>query len=135
MKLSKFIKIFHKSQDGGKNSGVTGYWLIEAKGLFSVVLLQFAKGSREAFHSHAFNAFTWWLKGEVREEFVDGTPPKYWKPSFKPKFTPKRNFHRIIAQETSWAFYLRGAWDATWKESINGKEVTLTHGREVIQDE
>ena len=50
------MKLFHKSHDGGKNSGVTGYWLIEWKSGFSIVVLRFSKGTREAFHSHAFNA-------------------------------------------------------------------------------
>ena len=59
------MKLFHKSHDGGKNSGVTGYWLIEWKSGFSIVVLRFSKGTREAFHSHAFNALTWWLKGSV----------------------------------------------------------------------
>ena len=66
------IKLFKKSHDGGPNSGVTGYWLIEWKLGFSIVILRFSKGSREAFHSHAFNAWTWWIKGRVMEYFVDG---------------------------------------------------------------
>lgn len=39
------MKLFSKSHDGGKDSGVTGYWLIESKSLFSIVLLRFSEGS------------------------------------------------------------------------------------------
>ncbi len=122
------MKLFTKSHDGGKDSGVTGYWLIEWKGLFSIVLLRFSKGSREAFHSHAFNALTWWLKGSVTEEFKDGGS-KRWSPSFKPKYTPKDCFHKIIADEVTWALSFRGPWSKTWQETKNGETYTLTHGR------
>lgn len=131
MKFGK-IKLFHKSYDGGEDSGVTGYWLIEWKNGFSVCLLNFSEGSREAFHSHAFNAYTWWLKGEVEEHFQDGKPPIVWKTSFKPKYTPKHNFHKIIGVKKSWAFCLRGKWDNTWKEEKHGEVYELTHGRKRI---
>lgn len=126
-------KIFHKSYDGGKDSGVTGYWLIKNKKLFSIVLLRFSSGSREAFHSHAFNALTWWIKGEVEEQFVNGEEPKTWKPSIKPKYTPKGNFHKIIGKKTAWAISVRGAWDDTWKEKKGDEVYTLTHGRKVVE--
>ena len=131
MKIGK-IKLFHKSYDGGEDSGVTGYWLIEWKEGFSINLLKFSKGSREAFHSHAFDALTWWLKGEVREEFLNGNNPITWKPSVKPKFTPKQNFHKIIGVKDSWAFCIRGKWDETWQESKGGETYTLTHGRKKV---
>lgn len=127
------IKFFTKSHDGGANSGVTAYFLIEWKRVFSVAVLRFSKGSREAFHSHAFNALTWWLKGAVREEFPSGNSLD-WRPSFKPKLTPRRNIHKIVAQETSWAFTLRGPWVDRWIEYKTGKEIVLSHGRKVISE-
>lgn len=123
------VKLFHKSYDGGQDSGVTGYWLIEWKKGFSICLLNFSEGSREAYHSHAFNALTWWLKGEVREEFLNNDKPIVWKPSLKPKFTPKQNFHKIIGLKESWAFCIRGKWDETWQENKNGETYTLKQGR------
>ena len=56
------MKLFSKCKDGGKESPVDGYFLIECKGLFSVALLKFNKGGREAYHTHAFDAYTWFLK-------------------------------------------------------------------------
>ena len=41
MKIGK-IKLFHKSYDGGEDSGVTGYWLIEWKEGCSINLLKFS---------------------------------------------------------------------------------------------
>lgn len=123
------MKFFKKSYDGGKDSGVTGYWLIEWKGLFSIVLLRFSEGSREAFHSHAFNALTWWLKGAVVEQFQDGAESKLWGPSLIPKYTKRDNFHKVYALKVSWALSFRGPWSKTWKEEKNGEVYTLSNGR------
>jgi len=125
-------KFFFKASDGGKDSGVTGYMLIEWKGLFSIGLLHFNKGSREAFHNHAFNAITWWLKGSVTEEMTSGSK-KDFKPSLKPKITKRNCFHKIIAHVSSWALTFRGPWNDTWKELRKNSEVTLTHGRKVLR--
>lgn len=125
------MKFFKKSHDGGEDSGVTGFWLVEWKNGFSLVFLKFSNGSREAFHSHAFNARTWWLWGEVEEEHLDGTK-KTWKPSLRSKFTPKECFHRIISKGTSFAFSVRGPWATTWKEYKNEEFITLTHGRKRV---
>ena len=128
------MKMFKKSYDGGPESGVTGYWLIEAKSLFSIVLLHFSPGSREAYHNHAFNAVTWWLKGSVSEEYVDGTG-RPWSPSLKPKLTPKSCFHKIHAgSKGAWALSFRGPWDKTWQEHKSGRTVTLEQGRKIVTE-
>ena len=129
------MKLFRKSYDGGPDSGVTGYWLVEIKSLFSIVLLRFNPGSREAFHSHAFNALTWWLKGDVVEEYHGQVHPgggllRRWTPSIKPKYTPRNCFHKIIAGERgAWALSIRGPWSKTWFENKNGETYELGHGR------
>lgn len=127
------MKLFHKSYDGGPDSGVTGYWLIECKSLFSVVLLNFSAGSRDAYHNHAFNAVTWWLKGDVVEHFyspANKEKAKNWKPSLLPKYTPRSNFHKIYAgNKGAWALSFRGPWAKTWQEHKNGETYTLSQGR------
>lgn len=130
------MKIFKYAYDGGKDSTVTGFWIVEIKSFFSIVLLKFAKGSRENYHSHAFNAFTWFLHGEVREEHVDGTV-KHWKPSFKPKWTPKTCFHKVHAEKDTWALSIRGKWDKTWFEYNKNQNMLLTleNGRNVVKTE
>ncbi len=62
-----FPRLLYNKPDGGKDSGVTAYFLIEWKILFSIGILHFQEGSREAFHNHAFNAITFWLSGDVTE--------------------------------------------------------------------
>lgn len=124
------MKLFSKAADGGKNSGVTGFFLIEWKSLFSIVLLRFAKGTREAYHSHAFNAVTLWLKGRVREHHLWLAPREFT--AGQVKYTSRATFHKVEALETTWALSLRGPWVDRWKEFKNGREVTLTHGRKEI---
>ena len=130
------MKLFRRSHDGGKKSGVTGFWLVEIKGLFSIVFLRFGKGSRENYHSHAFDAITFWLKGRVIEDRLDtGTKTEFRGPSLRPKFTPRRNIHRVLAQETTYALCFRGPWRKTWFEydPVADEYIELTNGRNVVR--
>ena len=65
------MKLFSYGKDGGEESTVWGYWLCEFKSLFSVALLCFEDGSREAYHDHAFNSISWVLSGKLTESIVD----------------------------------------------------------------
>lgn len=129
------MKLFKKGFDGGEKSGVVGYWLIEIKSLFSIVLLKFNKGSREAYHNHAFNAYSWFLSGEVEEQRFNTetktVTKQTFKPSFKPKYTPRENLHRVQSKGVTWCLSIRGPWSSTWNEySPRTKElITLSSGR------
>ena len=128
------MKLFRISKDGGPKSTVTGFFVVEIKSLFSIALLKFNKGSRENYHSHAFNAVTFWLPGsDVLEHHKDGHPIQ-WKFGFK--YTPRSCFHKIFANKTSYAISVRGPWLNTWKEynRLSNKLTTLTHGRKIVQE-
>lgn len=126
-------KVGESGPDGGNDSGVTGYWLFESKNICSIAFLHFEKGTRENYHSHAFNAVTWFLWGEVEEQHLDGTIIR-WKGSLWPKFTSRSTFHRVNAVRDTWALTFRGPWQKEWEEyNPTSKEfTTLTHGRIVI---
>lgn len=126
-----FPRFFYKKPDGGIKSGVTGYFLIEWKVLFSIGILHFKEGSREAYHNHAFNAVTWWLRGSVTERKLNGEV-KDFSASLKPKITLRDNFHKVIAHVNTYALTFRGSWKDTWNESIEGELITLTHGRKKL---
>lgn len=123
------MKLFEWAKDGGPESHVTGLFLVEIKSMFSVVLLKFEKGTREAYHSHAFNAFTLWLKGEVIEEFPNGKK-SYWEAGMV-KYTPRNLFHRVRALVDTYAISFRGPWVTRWYETNDNyvKTTTFTHGR------
>jgi quercetin dioxygenase-like cupin family protein len=126
------MRLFEKSHDGGTESGVTGYFLVEIKPLFSVVLLRFSKGTREAYHSHAFHAVTMWLKGKVIEHHRDGRR-KFFRGGMV-KYTGRNTFHKVEALETTWAISFRGPWLDRWHEDRQRKLVTLTHGRNIVDE-
>ncbi len=138
------MKLFSKAPDGGKHSGVTGFFLIEAKSAFSIVLLRFNVGTREAFHSHAFNAVTLWLWGRVWEHrivrycncgrsFCSGVIAETREFSAGDiKRTPRDCLHKIEALTPAWALSFRGPWLDYWQEWCNGRVVTLTHGRREV---
>lgn len=116
-------------KDGGQESRVWGYWLIELKQLFSIVLLRFEDGSREAYHSHAFNAISWVLRGKLVEFHIDGRVEVH-TPSLRPIITTRDTFHMVESRGRTWVFSLRGPWADTWREYIPGRgEVVLAHGR------
>ena len=133
------MKLLRVMKDGGPLSKVWGYWLIEWKALFSVVLLRFEDGSREAYHSHAFNSVSWVLRGCLEERRM--YPPKEWavckivvthfRPSLRPIITTRDNLHKVHSIGRTWVLSFRGPWADTWKEYLpdEGRTITLTHGR------
>jgi len=129
------MKLFTKCKDGGPQSPVDGYFLIEWKSVFSIVLLKFNKGGRENYHTHAFNAWTWFLFGDLIELRKRLTGASTYRYSFSliPKFTPRSNNHRVIAFRDSWCLSIRGPWSKYWTETTpTGEVIKMTHGRKVI---
>lgn len=115
---------------------MTAYFLIEWKRGFSIALLHFNKGTREAFHEHAFNAVTLWIKGRVREHilaslFDHAAEVREFKAG-QMKLTPRSCFHKIEALESTWALSVRGPWVDRWRELRKDRLVTLTHGRREV---
>ncbi len=128
------MKLFKKAKDGGPESTVTGYWFIEAKKLFSIVLLRFDDGSRDAYHSHAFDSLNWVIKGVVEEIPAYGEI-KVHTPSWRPIVTKRETFHKVVSHGTTWVFSLRGPWSKTWKEWTPDNVVSiLTAGRKVVKE-
>lgn len=120
------MKLFGK--DGGPESTVWGYFF-ELKRLFSIVFLRFENGSREAYHSHAFNSISW-VWGELTEYHLDGRVEVH-KTSWRPVITRRDTFHKVSSKGRSWVFSLRGPWAKTWQEWVDNRFVTLSNGRKV----
>lgn len=127
------MNIFKKLKDGGSQSPVDAYFLFEIKGLASVALLKFNKGGREAFHTHAFDALTWFIKGDLVEEDVSGKLYRY-KKSLIPKLTPKSKNHRVLANKDSYCLTVRGRWVESWTEYNKEEDKTtlFKQGRKVV---
>jgi hypothetical protein len=128
-----FPRFFFSKSDGGVESGVTAYCFFEWKIFFSIGILHFNPGSREDFHNHAFNAITFWISGSVVEEKFKNPISKVFSAGFRPKYTPRSNFHRIIAQNNgAYALTIRGPWLDYWYEVKNNDIRILTHGRRIL---
>lgn len=128
------MKVLKLAKDGGPLSRVWGFYIFEIKSLASVVLIHFLDGSREAYHSHAFGAISWVLKGRITERTLDGKVNVY-TPSIKPIVTPRSMFHKVVSDGDTWALSLRGPWARFWCEYLpeSHQFVTLTHGRRIVR--
>jgi hypothetical protein len=128
------VLIWEDGKDGGPESKVFGKWIFRIKSLFTMAVLRFDEGSREAYHAHAFNCVSWVLRGELEAHMFDGTVNTY-RPSFRPIVTRRDTFHKVYGRApATWVFTLRGPWVNQWKEYIpeSSKMVTLTHNRKEI---
>ena len=138
------MKFLSWGKDGGPESKVRGFWFVEIKSLFSVVLLKFSHGSREAYHGHAFNCFSWVLKGALHEKFLicprnqgkwtDRCTPRdtrWHMPSWRPFLTLREDFHKVNSYGTTWVLSFRGPWAKEWQEydELSGELSILTNGR------
>ena len=126
------MKFFSRSKDGGPESPVDAFFLFEIKSLGSIALLRFNRGGREAFHTHAFHALTWFISGELVEQDIDGSYHIYRR-SLLPKLTRRSKNHRVVAYRDSWCFTVRGPWASTWTEDDETHHTTLTHGRKIVE--
>lgn len=128
------MKFFRKAKDGGLESSVTGYWLLESKRLGSIVLLRFDGQSREAYHTHAFHCINWVLKGQLWERLLDGRDAVY-SAAWRPFFIGRRDFHKVSSTvDHTWVLSVRGPWVREWCEYLPATKeiVVLTNGRKVV---
>lgn len=128
------MKFLSKSTDGGPESNSIGYWLIEVKALFSILLIKFSGKSRDVYHEHAFHCISWVLHGELKETLIDGREYVY-RPSIIPFFVGRRDYHQVDSvTPTTWVFTIRGPWKKKWRESkVDGSDsYFLTHGRKRV---
>ena len=123
------MKILSRGKDGGPESTVWGFWLVEIKSLFSIALLRFENGTREAYHSHAFNCISWVFSGKLVEHHFDGKTEEH-KPSIFPVITKRDTFHKVNSVGRTYVLTFRGPWARTWQENVGGVYKVLTHGRQ-----
>jgi hypothetical protein len=126
------MKFLETTKDGGPLSTVWAHWLIELKGLFSIALLRFENGSRDAYHSRAFNCVSWVLSGALielaREPDGEGWAQVHL-PSWRPVITRRERMHKVLSNGRTWVLTFRGPWAQTWQEQTPEGEKTLRSGR------
>lgn len=128
------MKLFFKAKEGGPESNVTGYWLVECKRMISVALMRFDGRSREAYHTHAFDCVNWVLRGSLTETMLDGSVRKY-RASIRPFVILREDFHKVDSDvKRTWIFTIRGPWVSTWREYLPNQNrfLSLTNGRKEL---
>lgn len=128
------MRFLTKRKDGGPESTVTAYILIEIKCLFSIMLLRFDGSSRPVYHTHAFNSISWLLKGCLVETTFGHLCEQLltiYKPSIKPIHTLRLPLHKVDSIGVSWVLTFRGPWLEYWFEydPATNTATSLTHGR------
>lgn len=146
------------SKDGGPESRVR-MWGLECKALGSILVLRFEQGTREAFHTHAFNAWSWVLSGALVEQTLPNKAAEVWNhgarkgwtkeeadlllqtatmwagfgPSFRPIYTDRRRFHKVAGgSRGAWVISIRSSWWTGWRElnPTTGEQTKLATGRQ-----
>jgi hypothetical protein len=109
-------------------------WGLESKRFGSVLLLKFEEGTRDAFHTHAFNSVSWLLCGGLHETFYDDWRLFIrYRPSLRPIRTYRSTFHKVAGRgKRSWVITFRGPWADRWRESLPDRDIVLTHGRKEV---
>lgn len=128
------MRFLSRSKDGGQNSSVDGFWLVEMKSLFSAALLRFRGKSREVYHSHAFNSISWLVRGSLIEHLLDGTEVRH-TPSLRPIITLRSTVHKVDSDGDTVVITFRGSWSEYWWEFQPESEIwsRLEHGRRVVE--
>jgi hypothetical protein len=136
----RFLQIV---KDGGPESHVWAYVLIESKRFGSIMLLRFDHGTRDAFHSHAFDSVSWVVRGGgLVEQFGEGSREyrdqpqnpianfRFHLPGTRMIRTFRDTYHKVASVGRTWVVTFRGPWAPTWREQAAGEpERVLTHGR------
>lgn len=117
----KIVFLKKKRIDLGEQS-VTELTILEYKKWFSIKLFNFHKseGVQDRFHTHAFNAYSFLLKGDYIEEVLeDNKIVKCLRSRSKVLFIPKDSYHRITRSKGCVTLLVTGPWGETFKELRN----------------
>lgn len=148
MRLGKFGKLLHFDNTSLGVGNIKRFTIIEIKYLFGIIVNIFNTDNQDRFHSHAFNAFSWMIRGYYYEEvIVSETDPSkyhpYWlgvsvitKKIEKSRFIPKNYIHKITkSSPNAISITFEGPWDKNWNEFFDdGRIKHYSWGRKVLYD-
>ncbi len=142
MNLFQKIKdstFFKKSNVCLGKGTVTQYILIENKHFFSIIFYKWNTISQSRFHSHAFNAVAFLIKGFYWEKIIFDESctevDNVINVPLVPRFLPKNYIHSIgYSKPNTITMLISGKWDENWHEYFpdSKKWVRYGWGRVVI---
>lgn len=118
---------------------IIAYTLFEHKRLFSIILYNWKTIKQNRFHSHAFGAIAFLLRGSYTEErILNGKVVVNQVNSIlKPRVLPRNYIHRIMqAEPKTWTIIFVGPWIKYWYEYFHDshKWVKYTWGRKKVAE-
>tara|TARA_R110000850_G_scaffold100075_1_gene207169 strand:- start:163 stop:627 length:465 start_codon:yes stop_codon:yes gene_type:complete len=131
------IKLLTSKQVALGQGNVTQYTLFECKELFSIIFYRWNTIDQVRFHTHAFNAYAFLLKGYYHEKIISKgkTTDNIVNQILKPRFLAREYCHSIgYAKPNTMTLVITGSWQDTWQEYFpdTKKWVTYSWGRNKI---
>jgi len=133
-----FPTLFKKKRVELGEGHVVAFTLFEWKYLFSIIIYQWKTIKQNRFHSHAFPAWAFLLRGQYEEEvYTDkGIEKRVVNQWMKPRWLPRNYTHRILqAAPKTWTIIFVGPWHDFWYEWFEEENVWVkyTWGRKVVE--
>lgn len=117
---------------------IIAYTLFEWKYLFSIIIYHWKTIKQNRFHSHAFPAYAFLLKGKYVEEvykkgIIKQKTVNQW---LKPRWLPRNYTHRILkADPGTYTIIFTGRWIKYWYEYFDDSNTWAKYnwGRKVVE--
>lgn len=135
MRLGRFGKILHWDNTSLGVGNIQRFTIFEIKYVCGIIVNIFNTTNQDRFHSHAFNAFSWMLRGHYFEEVIeDGAVVT--KKIEKSRFIPRNYIHKITqSTPNAMSITFEGPWESTWNEYFDtGRVKAYSWGRKVLFD-
>lgn len=148
MRLGKYGKLLHWDDTSIGIGNIKRFTIIEIKYLFGIIVNIFNTVDQDRFHSHAFHAWSWMIRGYYHEHVLKKQDdPRYFHPHFpgvsvdfkkieRSRFIPKNYIHKITrSSPNAISITFEGPWGPTWDEFFdNGRIKHYSWGRKVLLD-
>ena len=136
MRLGKYGKILHKDKIVLGMGSIDRFTLFEFKPLGGIILNRFNTKTQDRFHTHAFPAVSFMLRGYYRECVLQPNGLEYYV-TIKPgiRYIPTYYNHQILDSSTNaLSITVMGPWGWSWSETHAEKKTTrvYTWGRRRI---
>tara|TARA_E500000081_G_scaffold154575_1_gene191916 strand:- start:637 stop:1098 length:462 start_codon:yes stop_codon:yes gene_type:complete len=129
--IIKNIKMFTTKEVALGEGSVTQFTLFECKELFSIIFYKWNTIDQVRFHTHAFPAYAFLLRGFYHEKVLteDGeVVDKVVNQLFKPRFLARNYCHSIgYAKPSTMTMVLVGRWSKQWKEYFPDTNTWITY--------
>lgn len=135
MRLGKFGKLLHWDNTSLGVGDIRRFTIIEIKYLFGIIVNIFNTTDQDRFHSHAFHALSWMVRGHYFEDVLENNAV-ISKKIERSRFIPKNYIHKItLSTPNAVSVTFEGPWGSTWNEYFDsGRVKTYGWGRKVLFD-